>query len=622
VPLDNSVVTYTGLSTFGATTVVDEWKLGPIPIDVMDSQFNAWPDTGNYIARVAPLGTITVVIVPEYIGIGQSATITVTSDTAAPVGGILVDLEYESDLDAGRYDVPLSLLITAGNVSASGTIYTYGVEVTISVVPISMDYGDSALVTVAYVAGRAPVGGLTVGLGTVDGVTPDCYYYLPGECYIAPGASSGSVLLETFVSPRMYVTGVSCGSSVGVVGVAVQSNIGVSGVNSAASVSGVDLEYLYINILTQPVSASVLAPDAATFMCEAETNYGTGLHYQWKKNGVNVGTNSATYNTGATTWTGTDDVIACVVSNGVASVTSDNATLNVRKVVPVTLPVFFDDLWFQMATSGFTIGDYSYVFFVDGNKVYRFAKGNPETGAWEHLTSPISTSGSNNNRLSCPCEVGNYIYYKSDLDTGAHLLFRVNKNTLEWETLATLYLPSNARTSGLCFNETTGKIALLYVRQYADAGLVNAYTSTAQYNIATNSWEDVINIESTGYVLPATVAENVFFTNRALVWKNNGYTFITKNKHIHYSYPSFTKTTTTERTRQSTDSAFPMVLYNGEYYYEDMGNVYKTVMQSQSVFVGTLNRTYNAANVVFIRNGSMYFIFSNQFNGWIEKLSM
>lgn len=338
VPLNGSVVTYTGLSTFGATTVVDEWKLGPIPVNVMDSQFNAWPDCGNYIARVAPLGTITVSIVPAYIGIGQSATITVTSDTAAPTGGILVDLEYGSDLDSGRYTVPLSLTITAGNLSASGTIYTYDVEVTISVTPITMDYGDSALVTVSYVAGVAPAGGTYVGLETVDGVTPDCYYYLPGEVYIAPGQASGSVVLETFVSPRMYVTGLNSGSNVGAVGVLIQSNIGVSDVSSGATVSSVGFEYQYINILTQPVDTSVLQPDEATFSISAETNYGTGLSYQWKKNGVNVGTNSTTYNTGATTWTGVDDVITCVVSNGVASVNSNTATLNVRKITSAALP--------------------------------------------------------------------------------------------------------------------------------------------------------------------------------------------------------------------------------------------------------------------------------------------
>jgi hypothetical protein len=244
VPLDNSVVTYTGLSTFGATTVVDEWKLGPIPIDVMDSQFNAWPDTGNYIARVAPLGTITVAIVPEYIGIGQSATITVTSDTAAPVGGILVDLEYASDLDSGRYSVPLSLTITSGNVSASGTIYTYDVQVTISVTPITMDYGESALVTVAYVNGVAPAGGTYVGLGTVDGATPDCYYYLPGEVYIAPGQASGSVVLQTFTTPRIEGDTVSSSSSAEALSGFAQEHILVpEGVNSASKTNfpGIEL---------------------------------------------------------------------------------------------------------------------------------------------------------------------------------------------------------------------------------------------------------------------------------------------------------------------------------------------------------------------------------------------
>lgn len=76
VPLNGSVVTSTAPSTFGAVTVVDEWKLGPIPVNVMDSQFNAWPDTGNYIARIAPLGTITVPI-------NSSSSVSVVTITSA-----------------------------------------------------------------------------------------------------------------------------------------------------------------------------------------------------------------------------------------------------------------------------------------------------------------------------------------------------------------------------------------------------------------------------------------------------------------------------------------------------------------------------------------------------------
>jgi hypothetical protein len=87
--------------------------------------------------------------------------------------------------------------------------------------------------------------------------------------------------------------------------------------------------YGYLRITQQPVSQSVLQPDSATFTIAA---VGTGtLSYQWYKNGIPVGTDSTTYNTGATTWTGVDDVITCVVSNGVSSVNSDNATLTINR---------------------------------------------------------------------------------------------------------------------------------------------------------------------------------------------------------------------------------------------------------------------------------------------------
>jgi hypothetical protein len=102
------------------------------------------------------------------------------------------------------------------------------------------------------------------------------------------------------------------------------------GVSSESSVNGPALDTSYIRITQPPVDASVLEPDSASFSIAAEGDPPT-LSYQWKKNGVNVGTNSTTYNTGATTWTGVDDTIICVVSNGVASVTSNSATLHVSR---------------------------------------------------------------------------------------------------------------------------------------------------------------------------------------------------------------------------------------------------------------------------------------------------
>jgi hypothetical protein len=145
----------------------------------------------------------------------------------------------------------LSLQITAGNVSASGTIYTYDVEVTISVTPITMDYGDSALVTVSYVAGVAPAGGTYVGLETVDGVTPDCYYYLPGEVYIAPGQASGSVVLETFVSPPLQLSDVVSACGVGTTEITMNVGFSPTNLSSASNVGDIGVTITQLDYGTQ-----------------------------------------------------------------------------------------------------------------------------------------------------------------------------------------------------------------------------------------------------------------------------------------------------------------------------------------------------------------------------------
>ena len=62
------------------------------------------------------------------------------------------------------------------------------------------------------------------------------------------------------------------------------------------------------SITAQPVSTSVCAGAVASF---AVTATGTGLHYQWKKNGVDVGTDAASYS--LTTVAGDDGAQITVV---------------------------------------------------------------------------------------------------------------------------------------------------------------------------------------------------------------------------------------------------------------------------------------------------------------------
>lgn len=83
------------------------------------------------------------------------------------------------------------------------------------------------------------------------------------------------------------------------------------------------------NVLTGPYTLTV--GDVASFTVVAT---GSGLSYQWKKNGVDIpGANSSTYSLGATTGPSQSGVYSVVVSNAGGSDTA-GATLTVNDVAP------------------------------------------------------------------------------------------------------------------------------------------------------------------------------------------------------------------------------------------------------------------------------------------------
>lgn len=78
-------------------------------------------------------------------------------------------------------------------------------------------------------------------------------------------------------------------------------------------------------IATQPVNASAFSQGTATFSVAAT---GTGLSYQWKKNGVDIpGATAASYTTPAASYTDSGALYSVVVSNAGGSVTSSVAQL-------------------------------------------------------------------------------------------------------------------------------------------------------------------------------------------------------------------------------------------------------------------------------------------------------
>lgn len=95
------------------------------------------------------------------------------------------------------------------------------------------------------------------------------------------------------------------------------------------------------NITSQPSSQTVVAPAAATFSISV---IGSGLSYQWQRNGTNIsGATGSVYTTGATSVTGgshnNGDLYRCVVTNTAGTATSNAATLTVSAT---PIPVVFN----------------------------------------------------------------------------------------------------------------------------------------------------------------------------------------------------------------------------------------------------------------------------------------
>jgi len=82
-------------------------------------------------------------------------------------------------------------------------------------------------------------------------------------------------------------------------------------------------------ITTQPVNKTVTESQTAKFLVKASG--AVPLHYQWKKNDVNItGATKSSYTTPPTTLADNGSLFSVLVSNGVGSVMSNNATLTVK----------------------------------------------------------------------------------------------------------------------------------------------------------------------------------------------------------------------------------------------------------------------------------------------------
>ncbi|HEX8999648.1 MAG TPA: immunoglobulin domain-containing protein, partial [Blastocatellia bacterium] len=146
-------------------------------------------------------------------------------------------------------------------------------------------------------------------------------------------------------------------------------------------------------ISTQPQSATVCAGATASFSVTAT---GTGLTYQWRKNGVNIaGATAAAYTTPATLIGDNGALYSVVVSSACGTpVTSGNATLTVNAATAITTqPVSQNKVTGQSAT-------FSVVATGTGTLTYQWRKGG--------VNIPGATASSYTIASVVPADAGNY----------------------------------------------------------------------------------------------------------------------------------------------------------------------------------------------------------------------
>ena len=348
-PVGQSVVagktaTFSVLAT-GSAPLAYQWKKNGADISGATNSTYTTPAT-----RDADIGAVLAysVVVSNSTGTATSnqATLTVTPAsvvdaptapgiTSQPVGQSVVAGQAATFSVVASGSAPLSYQWQKNGTEIPGaTASTYSIPATI--------IGDSSAVftvVVANSAGTATSNQATLTV-TLTPVAP-AIGTQPAAQTVATGQTASFSVEATGTQPLAYqwkkngtdIPGATASNHT-TPATAIGDNGAVFTVmvsNSAGTVtsSPVTLTVAAVVISAQPAAQTVVVGQAASFSVTAT---GTGpLSYQWKKNGINIGTNSSTYTTSATAIGDNNAVFSVVVSNSTGEVTSSNATLTVNR---------------------------------------------------------------------------------------------------------------------------------------------------------------------------------------------------------------------------------------------------------------------------------------------------
>jgi hypothetical protein len=263
--------------------------------------------------------------------------------------------------------------------SASVTVGTqYTVSASASATAISC-FGGTSTVTVTASNGVAPytgTGTFTVNAGTytypvsdANGCTASAAITVTQPAQVVPVISANgslsfcdgnSVTLSTGAfTTYSWSTGETTSSilvnSTGSFTVSVTNVNGCTGASAAVTTTAIP--YVNASVTISSNAPATILPSTSITFTASHSGGGSVPSFQWKKNGVNVGTNSTTYT--SSSWAN-GDIITCVMTSNATCVngspaTSNAITLSVATVTPkfVVSDITANKAYYYDATFGF-----------------------------------------------------------------------------------------------------------------------------------------------------------------------------------------------------------------------------------------------------------------------------
>ncbi len=337
--------TFTAVPTNGGTTPAYQWKVngtnagtnsasyttsaltnGQIVSCVMTSNaacVTGSPATSNTITITVNSNVAASVVISQTAGTNPQCAGASVTFTAVPTnGGTTPAYQWKvngTNVGTNSASYTTSALTNGQIVSCvmtSNAVCVTGSPATSNSITMTVNSSVTASVVISQTAGTNPqcagASATFTAVPTNGGTTPAYQWKINGTnvgtnsaSYTTSALTNGQIVSCVMTSNAVCVTGSPATSNT--ITITVNSNV-------AASVA-----------LSQTAGTNPQCAGASATFTAVPTNGGTTPAYQWKVNGTNVGTNSASYTTSALT---NGQIVSCVMTSNAACVTGSPATSN------------------------------------------------------------------------------------------------------------------------------------------------------------------------------------------------------------------------------------------------------------------------------------------------------